>query len=74
MVLLGMLSIKKFAQENKKISAYTPEGRERFYQNEPSLSEFGFGKARQHIDEQTPKRLYPFMIGVGEHDCGRRNV
>lgn len=72
MVLLGMLSIKKFAQENKKISAYTPEGRERFYQMNLRFQKSSFRYLAELGDVlnkfQTPKRVYPFMIGVGEHD------
>lgn len=72
MLLLGMFSIKKFAQKVKKISAYTPEAQEKLY---AMILNFKKSSFRYLADvgklihkNKTAKRDHPLLIGVGEHD------
>lgn len=72
MVLLGFLSIRKFAEANRKIGAYTSEGQERFYEMNLRFKKSSFrylaslgSLINQH---RSQPRDYPLMIGVGEHD------
>ena len=72
MMWRAMCSIRWFAQENKKISAYTDTAQERFYQMNLRFRKSSF----RHLASlagminrfQTQKRDYPLLIGVGEYD------
>lgn len=72
MILKAMFSIKSFAEDNKKISAYTKEAQERFYQMNLEFKKSSFrylsslGKLINKY--KTQKRNYPLLIGVGEYD------
>jgi len=72
MMFKAMFSIKSFAKENKKISAYTKEAQEKFYQMNLRFKKSSFrylAKLGNLINKhQIPKRDYPLLIGVGEHD------
>lgn len=72
MMLKAMFSIKAFAKDNKKISAYTKEAQDKFYRMNLEYKKSSFrylaslGKlVNKH---QTQKRAYPLFIGVGEYD------
>lgn len=72
MMIKALFSIKSFAENNKKISAYTEEAQEKFYQMNLKFKKSSFrylaslGKMinKYKID----KRNYPLLIGVGEYD------
>lgn len=72
MMFKAMFSIKAFAKENKKISCYTKEAQEKFYQMNLEFKKSSFrylsslGKLINKYP--TPKRNYPLLIGVGEYD------
>ena len=72
MVLKAMFSIKAFAEDNKKISAYTNEAQEEFYQMNLSFKKSSFrylSTLYKLVNKyKTPKRDYPLLIGVGEYD------
>ena len=72
MFLKAMFSIKAFAEDNKKISAYTDEAKEKFYQMnlEFKKSSFRYFSTLHKLVNKykTPKRDYPLLIGVGEYD------
>lgn len=72
MMFKALFSIKAFAKDNKKISAYTKEAQEKFYQMNLEFKKSSFRYlatlgtlVNKH---QTPVRDYPLLIGVGEHD------
>ena len=73
MMLTAMLSIKKFAESNKLISCYTPEGQEKFYHMNLQFKKSSFrylATLGAMINKmETPKRNYTLFIGVGEHDA-----
>lgn len=72
MMLKVVFSIKAFAKDNKKISAYTKEAQDRFYEMNLEFRKSSF----KHLASlngivnkfQIEKREYPLMIGVGEYD------
>jgi len=72
MMMKAAFSIKAFAEENKKISAYTKEAQEKFYQMNLKFKKSSF----RHLASlgklvntcQTQERAYPLLIGVGEYD------
>lgn len=72
MILKALFSIKAFAEDNKKISAYTKEAQEKFYQMNLEFKKSSFkylatlGKLVNKY--KTQKRDYPLLIGVGEYD------
>ncbi len=72
MMLKAMFSIKAFAEDNKKISAYTKQAQEKFYHMNLAFKKSSFrhlatlGKLVNKY--KTPKRDYPLLIGVGEYD------
>ena len=72
MMLKAMFSIKAFAKDNKRISAYTKEAQEKFYQMNLEFKKSSFkylatlGKLVNKY--QTQRRDYPLLIGVGEYD------
>ena len=72
MMLKAMLSVKWFAKENKKISAYTPQAQEEFYAMNvrfPKRS-FRFLASLGRMVNQFPagQRSYPLLIGCGQFD------
>lgn len=72
MMLKAMFSIKAFAKDNKKISAYTKEAQEKFYQMnlEFKKSSFRYLATLGNLINKyhTKKRTYPLLIGVGKYD------
>lgn len=72
MMLKAMFSIRAFAEDNKKISAYTKDAQEKFYQMNLQFKKSPFrylsslGKLINKYS--TPKRDYPLLIGVGQYD------
>lgn len=72
MMLKAMFSIKSFAKDNKKISAYTKEAQEKFYEMNLEFKKSSFKKlatlGKLVNKYKTMKRDYPLLIGVGEYD------
>ena len=72
MMLKAMFSIKAFAKDNKKISAYTNEAQEKFYQMNLGFKKSSFryfATLHKLVNKyKTQKRDYPLLIGVGEYD------
>lgn len=72
MMLKAMFSIKAFAEENIKISAYTKEAQEKFYQMNLEFKKRSFRYlatlSKLVNKHKTKKRDYPLLIGVGKHD------
>ena len=72
MMCKAMFSIKAFARDNKRISAYTKEAQEKFYQMNLGFKKSSFryfATLYKLINKyKTPKRDYPLLIGVGEYD------
>ena len=72
MMLKAMFSIKAFAEDNKKISAYTNEAQEKFYQMNLGFKKSSFryfATLHKLVNKyKTQKRDYPLLIGVGEYD------
>lgn len=72
MMLKAMFSIKAFAEDNKKISAYTKEAQEKFYQMNLGFKKSSFryfATLSKLVNKyKTLKRDYPLLIGVGEYD------
>ncbi len=72
MMMKAIFSIKAFAEENKKISAYTKEAQENFYQMNLNFKKSSFrylASLKNLVNKyQTQKRAYPLLIGVGEYD------
>ncbi len=72
MMLKAMVSVRWFAQANRKISAYTPQAQQEFYEMNLRFSKSSFRYfATLHTlinARQTPPRSYPLLIGCGEHD------
>ena len=72
MMMKAMFSIKAFAEENRKNSAYTKEAQDRFYKMNLDFNKSSFrylaslGKMINRT--ATAERNYPLLIGVGEHD------
>lgn len=72
MMVKAMVSIKRFAEDNKKISAYTERAQNTFYQINLRFRKRSFrclASLGSMINQQdTPQRNYPLFIGVGEQD------
>ncbi len=72
MMFKAIFSIKAFAKENKKISAYTKEAQEKFYQMNLNFKKSSFrylASLGKMINKcKTQNRDYPLLIGVGEFD------
>lgn len=72
MMLKAVFSIKWFAKSNKKISAYTRQAQEDFYEMNlrfPKKSFMYLASLNGMINvRQTTPRKYPLLIGCGEHD------
>lgn len=72
MMLRALFSIKWFAKANKKISAYTSEAQEEFYNLNLGFkrSSFKYLSGLQKLVNKYPKkqRSYPLLVGCGERD------
>ena len=72
MMFKALFSIKAFAEDNKKISAYTEEAQEKFYQMNLRFRKSSFrylASLGKMINKyQTKERRSPLLIGVGNHD------
>lgn len=72
MIIKALISIKWFANSNKKISAYTPQAQEEFYEMNlqfPKKSMSYLASLQELINKHTTGiRPYPLLIGCGEHD------
>lgn len=72
LMLKAIFSIKLFAKANKKISAYTEEAQEEFYNLniEFKKSSFMYMAGLQKLVNKYPKkpRQYDLLVGCGEHD------
>lgn len=72
MMCKALVSVKWFAKENKKISAYTESAQEEFYRLNlrfPKKSFRYFTTLNRMINVcRTEGRAYPLFIGCGEHD------
>ena len=72
MMLKAIFSVKWFAKDNKKISAYTAKAQEDFYEMNiqfPKKSFMYLAGLNKMVNVCKPKlRNYPLLIGCGEHD------
>lgn len=72
MMLKAMFSIRWFAKANKKISAYTPQAQDDFYEMNirfPKKSFLYLASLDSMVNvHQTGHREYPLLIGCGRHD------
>ncbi len=72
MMLKAVFSVKWFARANKKITAYTQQAQNDFYEMNIKFKKKSFkylSSLNKMINaRQTAKREYPLMIGCGEHD------
>jgi len=72
MMMKAIFSIKSFAKANKKISAYTPEAQEEFYNLNLQFKKrsFMYLAGLQNLVNKFPvkPRPYKLLIGCGEHD------
>lgn len=72
MMLKALVSVKWFAEANKKISAYTPEAQQAFYEMNirfPKKSFMYLAGLNGMVNVcKTGERNYPLLIGCGEHD------
>lgn len=72
MMFKAIFSIKWFAEANKKISAYTEQAQQDFYEMNirfPKKSFMFLGGLNKLVNKRkTPPRTYGLLIGCGEHD------
>lgn len=72
MMLKAIFSIKWFAKENKKLSAYTPQAQDKFFDMNilfPKKSFMFLSTLNNMVNKhKTGKRKYPLLIGCGEFD------
>ena len=72
MMLKAFFSMKRFAQANRKISAYTQKAQDEFYEMNLRFPKKSFmflaGIGRMINQFETGKRQYPLMIGCGQFD------
>lgn len=72
MMLKALFSVKWFAEDNKKISAYTIEAQEEFYKLNVQFKKksFMYMAGLEKLVNKYPakKRTYPLLVGCGEHD------
>lgn len=72
MMLQAIFSIKRFANSNKKISAYTKEAQEEFYQMNIQFkkSSFMYLSGLKNLVNKYPRKQRPYalLVGCGEHD------
>lgn len=73
MMMKALISVKWFAKANKKISAYTEEAQEEFYEINKRFKKKSFkylAKLKDLINKYPSKRpTYPLLVGCGEHDA-----
>lgn len=72
MMLKAVFSVKWFAESNKKISAYTPQAQQKFFEMNLRFPKKSF-QYLASLDSminvrQTGPRDYPLLIGCGQHD------
>ena len=72
MMFKALFSIRWFAKANKKISAYTEQAQQDFYEMNIRFPKKSFmflsGLGKMVNRQQTQPRTYGLMIGCGEHD------
>lgn len=72
MMLKAIFSVKWFAEDNKKISAYTAKAQDEFYEMNiqfPKKSFMYLAGLNKMVNVCKPEpRTYPLLIGCGEHD------
>lgn len=72
MMFKALFSVKWFAKSNKKISAYTAQAQNAFYDMNikfPKKSFMYLSSLNRMINVHPPqKRAYPLLIGCGKHD------
>ncbi len=72
MMMKALFSVKWFAKDNKKISAYTSKAQDEFYEMNikfPKRSFMYLATMGSMINKhKTEKRKYPLLIGCGEYD------
>lgn len=72
MMFKAIFSIKWFAEDNKKISAYTSEAQEEFYNLNLQFKKKSFkylAGLQKLVNKYPPKqRQYKLLVGCGEHD------
>lgn len=72
MMLKALVSIRWFSEANKKISAYTPQAQNEFYQMNlrfPKKSFIYLAGLNSLVNKYPPMaRPYPLLIGCGAHD------
>lgn len=72
MIIKGLISVKWFAKDNKKISAYTQAAQEEFYEMNIKFKKRSFmylsSLGSMVNNYKTEARDYPLLIGCGEHD------
>lgn len=72
MMLKALFSVKWFAKANKKISAYTPEAQNAFYEMNlrfPKKSFLYLASLNRMVNQhQTAPRNYPLLAGCGRYD------
>lgn len=72
MMMKAFVSVKWFAEANKKISAYTEAGQNEFYEMNlrfPKTSFMYLASLGSMVNRhKTRKRDYPLLAGCGEHD------
>ncbi|MBD5445026.1 MAG: alpha/beta hydrolase [Lachnospiraceae bacterium] len=72
MMLKAMFSVKWFAKANKKISAYTEQAQNEFYDMNvrfPKKSFMYLASLNSMVNtHQTKQRMYPLLIGCGKYD------
>ncbi len=72
MMLKAVFSVKWFAKSNKKISAYTKQAQNEFYEMNAAFPKKSFlylASLRAMVNvRQAAPREYPLLIGCGQHD------
>lgn len=72
MMFKALVSVKWFAAANRKISAYTEQAQNAFYEMNLQFSKKSFmylATLHSMVNAHPPqKRAYPLLIGCGEHD------
>lgn len=72
MIIKGLISVKWFAKDNKRISAYTQAAQEDFYKMNIKFQKRSFmylSSLGSMVNNcKTEARDYPLLIGCGEHD------
>ena len=78
MMFRALVSVKWFAEENKKISAYTAKAQEEFYEMNicfPKKSFMYLAGINSMVNTcKTQPRAYPLLIGCGELDIGAEHA